>query len=132
MPDAFSKKTRSRIMSRIRSKNTEPEIALKKLLKGAYFRYQPKAYGKPDFALKNKRIAIFIDGCFWHKCPICYKKPKSNVAYWIPKIKRNVQRAKEVENKLKKEGWKVVRIWEHEVMSKKKNYIRKVKALLNK
>lgn len=129
MPDKFSKKTRSKIMSRIRSKNTKPELALKKLLKGTYFRYQPKAYGKPDFALKNKRITIFIDGCFWHKCPICYKTPKSNRKYWLPKIKRNIERAKEVEKSLKKEGWRVLRFWEHEVTRNGMRCLNKVNLL---
>ncbi len=118
MPDPFSKKTRSRIMSRIKSANTKPELALKELLKGTYLRHQPNGIiGKPDFASKKQKVVVFIDGCFWHKCPRHYAPPKSNKDYWIPKIKRNVKRAKEVENKLKKEGWKVIRIWEHEILT---------------
>ena len=64
------------------------------------------------------KTVIFIDSCFWHKCPAHYKEPKTNLDYWVPKIERNVNRAKEVNRILKINGWKVMRIWEH---SLKKN-----------
>ena len=116
MPDTFSKKTRSRIMSKIGSNKTVAELILKKALSGRHFTYQPKKiYGNPDFASKKKRIAIFVDGCFWHKCPKCYTVPKSNKEYWLPKIKRNVGRDKKINKLLKKDGWKIIRIWEHEI-----------------
>jgi DNA mismatch endonuclease (patch repair protein) len=115
MAEKISKETRSRIMSKIRSKNTKPELILKKLLKGTHLRQHPNIEGKPDFGSKSKKIAIFIDGCFWHKCKKCYSEPKSNKKYWLPKIERNVQRAKEVNNELRKQGFRVIRVWEHEV-----------------
>ncbi len=118
MVDWLDKKTRSKIMSCIRSKNTKPELILKKYLKGSH----PKCIiGNPDFANKEKKIAIFVDGCFWHKCPKCYRAPKSNKRYWLPKINRNVERSKEVTRTLKKDGWKVIRIWEHDIKLNIKN-----------
>jgi len=113
MSDIFSKKKRSEIMAKIRSSNTKPELLAKDLLNG--FQHQPKIYGRPDFINKKRKIIIFIDGCFWHKCPIHFKAPKSNKKYWLPKIKRNVERAKEVEKEYKNLGWKILRIWEHEL-----------------
>ena len=130
MPDAFSKKKRSQIMSKIRSKNTKLELEFKKLLTGLRFRYQPKVIGKPDFASKKLKIAIFIDSCFWHKCPKHFRQPNSNKSYWKPKINGNVKRANEVNKLLKKEGWRVIRFWEHEVTKNPEKYLDKVKMNL--
>lgn len=131
MPDTFSKETRSQIMSKIRSNKTAAELVLKNALVGRHFRYQPKKiHGNPDFASKKKKIVIFVDGCFWHKCPKCYTAPKSNKKYWLPKIKRNVGRDKKINKLLKKEGWEVIRIWEHDVI-KKKTTSKKILAKLS-
>ncbi len=100
-------------MSKIRSRNTKPELKHKAKNKG--LEYQPKAFGKPDFIDWKKKTAIFIDGCFWHKCPIHYKQPKSNKKYWMPKLERNSIRDNEVNLAYQNSGWKVVRIWEHEL-----------------
>ena len=100
-------------MSRIKSKNTKPELILKKMLKS--FKYHPKAFGNPDFIHYKKKVVLFVDGCFWHKCPIHFVKPKSNKSYWLPKIERNIQRDKEINLAYKFAGWKVKRIWEHEL-----------------
>ena len=127
MPDAFSKKKRSQIMSKIKSRETKLELIFKKSLTGLRFRYQPKVIGRPDFASKKLKIAIFIDSCFWHKCPKHFRQPKSKKSYWVPKINRNVQRAKEVNKQLKKTGWKVIRFWEHEVNKNPVKCIEKVK-----
>lgn len=102
-------------MSKIKSKDTLLEIDFKELIKGLRFQYQPKIFGKPDFASKKFKISIFIDSCFWHKCPKHFRKPTSNNFYWTKKINRNVERSKEVNNHLKKKGWKVLRFWEHEI-----------------
>jgi len=85
-------------MSRINSKHTHPEIILKKELKLHSFIYQPKnIFGNPDFINKKSKIIVFIDGCFWHKCPRCYKEPKSNREYWLPKLEKNAIRDKEID-----------------------------------
>ncbi len=114
MPDNLTRKQRSYTMSRINSTKSIPEIKVKRIMKSLGFVYQPRGiYGKPDFANKKEKIAVFVDGCFWHRCPKHYVAPKSNVGYWNAKIDRNVKRDKAVNAFLKKEGWKVVRIWEH-------------------
>lgn len=118
MPDKFSKQTRSRIMSSISSKNTKPEIQIRKLVwsLGKRFRiHDSTVFGTPDISNKSKRIAVFIDGCFWHGCPRCYSEPKSNVEFWRAKIARNRKRRKLVRRNLRKEGWTVMEFWEHAV-----------------
>ena len=100
-------------MSRIRSSGTKAELISKRKLKS--FVYQPDLYGRPDFADFKKKVIIFIDGCFWHKCPEHYIPPKSNKKYWLQKLERNAVRAEEVNKAYKTASWKVVRIWEHEV-----------------
>ena len=113
-------------MSKVRCKETKLELSFKKSLTGYRFRYQPKIFGKPDFALKKLKIAIFIDSCFWHKCPKHFRKPNSNISYWKPKIKRNVERAKEVNKILRKDGWKVIRFWEHDINKNPKKCINRI------
>lgn len=133
MPDKFSKGIRSKIMSKIRSNETVAELTLKKALVGNYFRYQPKKiYGNPDFANKRKKVAIFVDGCFWHKCPKCYITPKSNKKYWLQKIKGNIARDKKINKFLKKYGWTIIRIWEHEIKMNSGQKIDKIIAKIIK
>ena len=115
MPDNLIKEQRSLCMSKINSKNTIPELIMKKEMKLHGFIFQHKAPGNPDFINYSKKIAVFIDGCFWHKCPNHFIEPKSNKDYWVPKLERNVIRAKEIELAYKNSGWKVLRIWEHEL-----------------
>jgi DNA mismatch endonuclease (patch repair protein) len=101
-------------MSRIKSKHTKPELILKKKLKE--FQYHPRdVFGNPDFINWRKKTVLFIDGCFWHGCPLHYNKPKSRRSYWIPKIERNMARDKEVDIAYSDAGWKAIRIWEHEL-----------------
>ncbi len=117
MPDVFTKEKRSHIMSRIRSKWTKPERKIHNYLKGLKIKHKmhPKMDGNPDVLLKGRRTVIFIHGCFWHKCPRCYKEPNSRREFWIPKIEGNAKRDRKSFCHLKKEGWKVIRIWEHEI-----------------
>lgn len=114
--DNVSKQVRSKIMSRIRHKDTKPEITFRRILYKEGYRYRIN-YGKEkiDLAFPKKKIAIFIDGCFWHSCPRHLRIPKSNKNYWMPKLKRNIQLAKGKDRRLKKEGWRVIHIWEHEL-----------------
>jgi len=115
MVDVHTKKQRSYNMSQIRSYNTGPELRLKKILCMNGFSYQPKIYGKPDFADFSKKIVIFIDGCFWHKCPKHYTEPATNRIFWKNKIGENVRRDREIQINYENSGWKVIRIWEHQV-----------------
>jgi DNA mismatch endonuclease, patch repair protein len=117
--DTFSKAERSRIMSRVKSsENKSTEAAFITLMKErgitGWRRHQP-VFGKPDFVFRKTRIAVFIDGCFWHGCPKHCRMPATNRDYWERKIGRNLERDKKVKRELRKAGWTVVRIWEHEL-----------------
>lgn len=127
MADTLTKKQRSFCMSKIKSKNTSYEILLKKYLRGTGFRFQQKIIGSPDFINKDKKIAIFLDGCFWHGCPKCYKAPKSNKKYWGDKIKTNISRDKKNNQALRKGGYKIIRVWSHELKNKIPNKIKELK-----
>lgn len=116
MTDIFTKEKRSSVMSLIRGKNTKPEIKVRKLLfsKGLRFRLHDRRLpGKPDIVLKRYRIAIFVNGCFWHNHN-CRKntKPNSNSEFWSNKLKQNVDRQKQVVIALKKLGWNTFILWE--------------------
>jgi DNA mismatch endonuclease (patch repair protein) len=118
MADVLTKKQRSYNMAQIKSKNTGPELALRKLLsenKVRGYRLHSKIFGKPDLVFTKKRLAVFIDGCFWHKCPGCFVKPTSRTKFWKEKIRNNIKRDKEVNKFLEKNNWKFLRIWEHEL-----------------
>ena len=116
----YTSAQRSRMMSKIRSKNTRPEMRLRKALWNAGLRYRlhrKDLPGKPDIAIQKIKVAIFVDGEFWHGYEWEKKreKIKTNRAFWIPKIERNMQRDREVNEELKKMGFEVFRFWEHEV-----------------
>ena len=116
MTDTLTKTQRSYLMSTIKGSNTKAELYMKKMLKPLHFIYQPKGiYGKPDFANKKERIAIFIDGCFWHGCGRHFKMPESNTSFWEQKISRNKMRDRAVSSKLRGDGWRVIRVWEHDI-----------------
>ena len=118
MADIFSKKKRSEIMSKVRSKDSKIEIEFRKALWNAGFRYRKnsaKYFGKPDLVLKKFKTAIFIDSCFWHGCKKHGTLPQTNKIFWKSKIERNKYRDKVVTIKLKKDGWNVIRIWEHQL-----------------
>ena len=116
MTDVHTKKQRSYNMSKIKAAETKAELKLKKFFKVLGFSYQPKnIYGKPDFIHRKEKIAVFIDGCFWHKCPKHYQDPKTNRKFWKNKINKNTERDKQVVKKLKKDRWRVLRIWEHDI-----------------
>jgi DNA mismatch endonuclease (patch repair protein) len=117
MGDVFSRAKRSEVMSKIRSKWTTPERKIHGFLKSKKIEHKmhPKLVGNPDIFLPEENLVVFVQGCFWHKCPKHYREPKTRRFYWIPKIKRNVSRDREVTKALKKKGYRVIRIWEHQV-----------------
>jgi len=118
--DIWDKEKRSQVMSKIRSKNTKPELTLRKALFAKGFRYRvndKKLPGKPDIVLPKHKTVIFVHGCFWHKheaCKYAYT-PKTNTEFWIDKITSNVERDKINTEKLTVAGWKVVTVWECEI-----------------
>lgn len=115
--DIFTKAKRSDVMSRIRSSgNKATELALIKLFRQhgiAGWRRRQKVFGKPDFLFREKRLAVFVDGCFWHGCPRCYRRPQSHQRFWDAKVARNRRRDRLVSAVLRREDWRVLRIWEH-------------------
>lgn len=116
----YTTKTRSKQMSKIRDKDTKPEIQFRKALWYLGYRYRKnykKLIGKPDIVLQKYKTVIFIDGEFWHGYQWNEKKGKikSNRGFWIPKIERNIQRDEEVNEALKEKGYKVFRFWQHEI-----------------
>jgi DNA mismatch endonuclease, patch repair protein len=119
MPDVFTKAKRSEVMSRIRGRgNKDTELALAKLLRchgiTGWRRNQP-VFGKPDFIFPKLRLAVFVDGCFWHGCPKHATKPKNNRVFWQRKFSTNKKRDQLVNRTLRQMGWRILRIWEHEL-----------------
>lgn len=120
MPDTLTTEQRHRCMSHIRSKNTKPEVLVRKELFRRGYRYRinvSKLPGKPDIVLPKYKTAIFVNGCFWHGHDGCkrFVLPKSNREYWEIKIRRNQQRDKEIIFKLQQAGWGVIIVWECEL-----------------
>lgn len=133
MTDVLTPKQRTYNMSRIRGKNTAPEIKLRKMLFAAGargYRIHYKLPGKPDIVFVKKKIAIFVDGCFWHKCPVCFQEPATRKEFWMKKIQSNIDRDKKVNEQLKCDGWTVIRIWEHEIKKEPEEAVQKIIALL--
>lgn len=120
MVDVLTPAQRKYCMSRIRGKDTKPEIVLRKFLWSGGYRYRLKNRlpGRPDIVFPRNKLAIFIDGCFWHGCRKHAVMPKTNRAFWRKKLSRNMQRDREVNHQLRKMGWRVVRLWEHQVDTK--------------
>jgi len=129
MVDNLTKEQRSKCMSRIRSKWTVQEVKIHNYLKGNKIKHKmhPRLIGKPDILLTNTNVVVFLHGCFWHKCPKCYKEPKSQKDYWLLKIDNNMKRDKKYARMLKFEGYKVIKVWEHEV---KKDFNRALKKII--
>ncbi len=128
MVDIFDVKIRSRVMASIKSRKTKPELKLKKAISGLGFSYQPKRLlGNPDFSNKKHKAVIFVNGCFWHGCHKHYKLPASNVKYWKRKIEGNKKRDKNNTIKLRKAGYKVIIIWEHEINNDINKCINKIR-----
>lgn len=122
MSDKMTPEQRHRCMSRVRSKNTKPELLVRRFLFSNGFRYRvcvKKLPGKPDIVLPKYRTVIFVNGCFWHGhgCGF-YSFPKSNVAFWENKIERNRERDRNEEADLRRMGWHVIRIWECQLKPK--------------
>ncbi len=109
----------TRSMRANRRRDTKPELALRKILHSRGMRYRvdhapiPGLRRRADVVFTRSRIAVFVDGCFWHGCPEHATVPKSNADYWVPKLQRNIERDRETDAVLMSHGWSVLRIWEH-------------------
>jgi len=116
MTDTVSKKKRSEIMFNVKSKDSKIEVLFRKALwkKGLrYSKNSSKYFGKPDVVLLKYKTVIFLDSCFWHGCKRHCRIPTVRKKYWVAKMARNKERDKEVSRYYKKKGWKIFRIWEH-------------------
>jgi len=132
MADVFDKSKRSAVMSKVRSSgNKSTELRFVQLLKSAGLTGWRRSYpvkGKPDFVFMEYRLAVFIDGCFWHGHDCRNTRPSDNSEYWAKKRKRNSQRDKEITEKFQNRGWSVLRVWECEL--KKKNEVDVLKKIM--
>lgn len=126
---------RSTLMSTIRSKgNKATELRLINIMResgiNGWRRHQPLS-GRPDFVFRKSKVAVFVDGCFWHGCPRCYRAPASNQMFWEEKLARNRARDKKVTRELRQAGWRVIRIWEHS-LNKPAGVVRRIAEALEK
>lgn len=108
---------RSRLMSRVRSQNNKStELRLLAILRAnklGGWRRHLSLPGSPDFVFKSANLVVFVDGCFWHGCPKCYKAPGNNAAFWAEKVEYNRRRDRRINRILRSRGWRVLRVWEH-------------------
>lgn len=127
MTDIFTPEKRSWVMSRIRSKNTKIERTMASLLRKNRIQYRshPKLFGSPDFIVE-KKILLFCDGDFWHGYQYG-KKKKPAKKFWREKIERNMARDRKVTSKLRRDGWSVVRLWEHDIERSHGSCLRRIK-----
>ena len=133
MTDIFSKQKRSEVMSKILSKgNAKTEVRFARLMRAGgisgWRRHLPIP-GKPDFAFRKQKLAIFVDGCFWHGCPKCFRLPKQNRAFWKVKIEGNRKRDLSINGRLRRLGWKVIRIRECQLKHSGRVVVKIKKAL---
>jgi len=130
------KESTSRVMSANRAKDTQPELSLRRALwkegiRGYRLNWK-KAPGRPDIAFPARKIAIFVNGCFWHRCPYCQPSlPKSHRGFWKRKFENNMRRDKEKVLQLKRAGWKVLTIWECQLEKNLQQSVIRVKQLLS-
>ena len=135
MTDVLTPEQRRKNMSRIRGKNTSPELKLRKMLwesgiRG--YRVHYKLPGKPDIVFTRKKVVVFVDGCFWHKCPVCFRPPETNAEFWNDKLQKNVERDLKVTKELEDLGWTVLRFWEHEVKKTPEDVVARILLALNR
>ena len=122
-------------MQAIRAKgNKSTELKMVKLFREnnitGWRRHLPLP-GKPDFTFRKEKLTLFVDGCFWHRCPKCFRDPKTNAEFWKNKIEKNVKRDRKVTNELKQAGWSVVRLWECQ-LKKPQRFLTRIQKKLEK
>ncbi len=132
--DVFSKRKRSEVMSRIRGRgNKSTERRMAALLRANHIAgwklHPPQIIGKPDIYFPRVRIAIFVDGCFWHACRTCFRMPAQNHPFWAKKIAGNATRDRQINRQLKGNGIKVIRLWEHDLEKMTSRVSRVLEAL---
>ena len=130
MVDVHDRATRSKNMSAIRSRNTKPELTVRKGLHSLGYRYQSRSADKlpckPDIVLPKYQAVIFVHGCYWHRHEACPKatSPKQNAAFWTEKFRQNIARDKKNQRTMETLGWKVLTVWECDINSRRNMVIR--------
>jgi DNA mismatch endonuclease, patch repair protein len=137
MADLWTKEKRSAVMSLVRGRgNKGTELALVRLLRQNGingWRRHLSLPGNPDFTFCKHRLTLFVDGCFWHSCPRHARRPKSNVVFWRRKFSTNKKRDKNVSQTLRKLGWRVLRVWEHDLEPRRQmQVVRRIRKALKK
>jgi DNA mismatch endonuclease (patch repair protein) len=136
MADVFTRKKRSEVMSRIRGRgnlSTEMKmIAVMRKYGTKGWRRHQRLPGRPDFAFRKERVAVFVDGCFWHGCRLHYTEPRTATGFWRAKIAGNRARDRRNSRALRRLGWRVVRLWEHDLKKggRSATVIRRIQILL--
>lgn len=134
--DVMTPEQRSRNMAAIRSRgNRTTEEALRFRLVQAGIRgwtLHGDLPGKPDFVFFNHGLLVFVDGCYWHGCPRCYRPPQSNPGFWAEKVRYNRARDKSTRSTLRRDGWRVLSIWEHEIKKSPARVIQRIRATLKR
>ena len=133
--DWLTPEQRSRNMSSIRSrgnKSTEKAVRYRMIRAGlrGWKVCTGDLPGKPDFVFEAVKLVVFLDGCYWHGCPKCYRGPTSNTGYWSEKFLRNKRRDRRVGRLLRRDGWRVIRIWEHAIERSPAKVVEKIRALV--
>lgn len=134
MADTMSKEQRSKTMGAIRAQSKLENLFSKALWhRGIRFRKNVrKLKGTPDVVIQKYQIVIFVDSCFWHGCPLHFKRPKSNQEFWDKKINRNRERDKEIDKYYIERGWNLKRIWEHEIRTDLEKTVEGTVTFINK
>nr|WP_298380691.1 DNA mismatch endonuclease Vsr [uncultured Halomonas sp.] len=135
MADTLSKEARSERMSRVRGKDTKPEMKLRRLVHGMGFRYRlhdQRLPGKPDMVFRSRHAVVFMHGCFWHRHEGCKlaRIPKSRISFWLDKLEANRQRDRRNQLKLQELGWRVLIVWECQLAAPERTALR-VRDFLN-
>ena len=134
MADIYNREKRSELMSRVRSSgNQRTELILIKMFREhgiTGWRRKSPLFGKPDFVFPMMKVAVFVDGCFWHCCPFHGTMPETNREFWQRKLEGNILRDRLVKRRLTRLGWRVLRIWQHELKNSTRVANRLRKALL--
>lgn len=132
--DVHSIEQRRTNMSAIRSRDSQAEMSLRHALRlrglSGYRCAWRGVYGRPDVAFTRWKVAVFVDGCFWHGCPTCYVRPQQNRAFWDAKLSTNQARDRVVDEELGRQGWVVLRFWEHDVLTETETVVQAISVAL--
>jgi len=138
MADVFSKKKRSAVMAAIRGRdNRSTELAVRGMLRKlgitGWRANLASIPGKPDFAFPKIKLAVFVDGCFWHGCAKCSRNlvPATNPDFWQLKIEKNKTRDRKISRELRQKGWHVIRVWEHDLKKHSQGFLNRIKRTVD-